>query len=442
MLSGSPGEVLTGLYRAGVEAAAAGPALTAALERAPDPAGGVWIVAAGKAAHEMASAAVAFLAARNLRPAGGVVVGADRRDDLEGLVSVVGDHPFPGGGSLSAAGAIGELAELTQAGDEAWVLLSGGATSLAAAPIPGVPSADLFALYRLLLSSGLDIARMNTVRKRFSRWGAGRLAVALHPARVRTFIVSDVIGDDVAAIGSGPCVADPARASDVRRLLQEAGLWEQVPHSIRQHLTEAEKDPGLETPKPGHPAFDESRCEIVASNRLALEGAARRAAELGFAVEVLGDPLSGEAAAAGRRLAAALLEASARPPVCLIAGGETVVKIAPDNTGSGGRCQELALAAARELASAGSSSATLLAAGTDGRDGPTDAAGAIVDGATWSRMIVAGRDPGQDLTNHNSYAALASAGALLMTGPTGTNVMDLAIGLRSSATAVAETTTG
>ncbi|HEX2179918.1 MAG TPA: MOFRL family protein, partial [Actinomycetota bacterium] len=305
----------------------------------------------------------------------------------------------------------------------------GGATSLAAGPVPGIPAADLHRLYRLLLSSGLDIARMNTVRKRFSRWGAGRLAAALHPADVRVFVVSDVIGDDLAAIGSGPCAADPATAFEVRQLLQEANLWGRLPRSIEDHLRRAEADPSRETPKAGDPALDRVTHEIVAGNRLAVEAAAREAEAMGFTVQVLGEPLTGEAAWAGRRLATALLQADGPEPRCLIAGGETVVKIDPATAGSGGRCQELALAAARELAAANAEGCALLAAGTDGRDGPTDAAGAIVDRGTWSRIVQAGRDPARDLAGHDSHPALDAAGALLKTGLTGTNVMDLVIGL-------------
>lgn len=425
----SPTEVLGRLYRAGVAAAAPGPALAAALDRVGVPEGPVWILAVGKAAPAMARAAADHLRAEGRAPAGGVVVAPERREVPPGLELVVGDHPFPGPGSVAAAGAIGEVAARVEPPGQAWVLLSGGATSLAAGPVPGVPAADLHRLYRLLLSSGLDIARMNTVRKRFSRWGAGRLAAALHPAEVRVFVVSDVIGDDLAAIGSGPCTADPATASEVRRLLQETNLWGRLPASIEDHLRRAEADPSWETPKAGDPALNRVTHEIVAGNRLAVEAAAREAKAMGFTVQVLGEPLTGEAGEAGRRLATALLQAGGPKPLCLIAGGETVVMIDPASAGSGGRCQELALAAARELATANASGCALLAAGTDGRDGPTDAAGAIVDHGTWSRIVRAGRDPARDLAGHDSHPALDAAGALLRTGLTGTNVMDLVIGL-------------
>jgi glycerate-2-kinase len=314
--------------------------------------------------------------------------------------------------------------------------LSGGASSLLAAPVSGLAPAELTALYRLLLGSGLDITAMNRIRKRFSRWGGGRLAAALAPARVRVFVVSDVIGDDLASIGSGPCVPDPATAAQVHRALDDAGLWSRIPAAAQQLVLAAESGETAETPKPGDQAFARVTLELIASNRLALEAAARRAAELGLATEVAETPLAGEAWATGASVAAILLQhcgpqeipqpvAAAR---CFIWGGETTVTLGEDPPGLGGRCQELALAAAKTLDGARPGVA-LMAAGTDGRDGPTDAAGAIVDGATWRTAAGAGRDPARDLAAHDAYRALDAAGALLKVGLTGTNVMDVVIGV-------------
>ena len=426
-LSGaSPADVLTSLYWAGVEAAAPGHALAAVLQNNDPPSGRVWIVALGKAAHPMAAAAVEYLSDLGTEPAGGLIVAPGVSPPRSRLSSYAGDHPLPGPGSLAAAAAIGDLAELTRAGDVAWVLLSGGATSLVAAPIEGISAQDLVALYEMLLTSGLDITRMNTIRKRFSRWGAGRLALALHPARVLTFIVSDVIGDDIASIGSGPCAPDEATARDVRLLLEQAGLWTRVPQGVRDHLGAVERDRSMETPKGAHPALVGVETRIVVGNRLMLEAVGRRARAIGLHPTLVSEPLTGEAAAAGEMVAQTLL-GHKEPGTCLIWGGETVVRIEGAG-GLGGRCQELALAASRELAGA-AGRPTILAAGTDGRDGPTDAAGAIVDAATTDAVRRAGRDPDHDLAAHDSYRALQAAGALLRTGPTGTNVMDLVIGL-------------
>jgi glycerate-2-kinase len=313
------------------------------------------------------------------------------------------------------------------------VLLSGGTTSLVGAPQPGIAPDELKELYALLLRSGLDIRAMNRVRKRFTRWSAGRLARSLARAgQVQCFIVSDVIGDDLAAIGSGPCVPDPSTAREVHDALVAAGLWDQIAPSIRDHLDRVEHGRMPETPKTGDPAFDRVESHLIATNRVALEAAARRALALGLIPEIVELPIVGEAAKVGATLAHALLKPTSvtSDPAhrhCLILGGETTVTIGAES-GHGGRSQELALAAARDLR--GSAHATLLAAGTDGRDGPTDAAGALVDGTTWDRISAAGRDPERDLRHHDSYAALAAADALIKTGPTGTNVMDIVLGMK------------
>jgi hydroxypyruvate reductase len=429
--------LLTELYTVATAAVDPAPALTARLERLDRKPRRRWILALGKAATPMAGAAVETLASWGLEPAGGLVV-APAADPAPhpALRVVAGDHPEPGAGSLAAAEALGQAAAQVAGEDEVWVLLSGGATSLLAAPVDGLSPAELTGLYRLLLGSGLDITAMNRVRKRFSRWGGGRLARALAPARVRVFIVSDVIGDDPASIGSGPCVPDPAAAADVRRMLEGAGLWDRIPASARRVVMASESGETAETPKPGDAAFARVTLELIASNRLALEAAASRAAELGLAPRVAETPLAGEASTVGASVAALLLQhcgpgeipQPASPRHCFIWGGETTVTLGDSPPGMGGRCQELALAAARALDGA-SPGLALLAAGTDGRDGPTDAAGAIVDAATWRAVIAAGRDPSRDLTAHDAYRALDAAGALLRVGLTGTNVMDVVIGV-------------
>jgi glycerate 2-kinase len=447
--SASPRALLEDLYRAAVTAAAPGPALAKVLASiAPEPKRRVFILSLGKAAHPMAAAAIELLSRRGLAPAGGLIVSPEADTSPHpALQSVAGDHPRPGAASLAAASALENAVSRIGAEDEAWVLLSGGTTSLIAAPIAGVAPADLSLLYEQLLGSGLDISAMNRIRKRFSRWGAGRLAAALAPACVKSFTISDVIGDDLASIGSGPCVPDESSASEVRSALASAGLWEEIPASVKNALEAVLQGQSPETPKPGDPAFEKVQTIVFASNRLAVEAAAARATELGLHPHILDTALAGEAGPTGRRLAGLLLsypETGIPQPgglhknsECLIWGGETTVTLGPD-PGLGGRNQELALAAAEVLAGAdgrtGGQAAgvgpALLSAGTDGRDGPTDAAGAIVDSTTWQAVRKAGRDPAAYLARHDAYHALDAAGALLRPGLTGTNVMDIVIGLR------------
>jgi glycerate-2-kinase len=425
--------LLEELYAAAVGAAAPGPALERALAGVA-PVGPVRLFALGKAALAMAETAVAALTARVASPAGGLVVPPiEGRSPHPRLPVVPGDHPEPGERSKAAAAALAHAAAATGPRDEAWVLLSGGATSLLGAPVDGVRAADLAELYRLLLGSGLDISAMNRIRKRFSRWGGGRLAAALEAARIRVFVVSDVIGDDLSSIGSGPCAPDPTTAAEVRAELERAGLAARVPPALLQLLREVEAGRAPETPKPDDPAFARVETRLIVSNRLGLEAAAARAAARGCAVRVVDAPLAGEAASCGRRLARELVgcaQASSVQPRCVVWGGETTVTLGPGEPGLGGRSQELALAAAEVLAGeTPGSGVSLLAAGTDGRDGPTDAAGAVVDATTWAAVRQAGRDPARDLAAHDAYRALDAARALLRPGLTGTNVMDVAIGL-------------
>ncbi|MDQ3222290.1 MAG: DUF4147 domain-containing protein, partial [Gemmatimonadota bacterium] len=388
-------DLLAELYAAATAAAAPGPALAARLQQLKlEPGRRIWVLAMRKAALPMAATAGLVLDAGGHDLAGGLIISPTEDPSPHPRLALIkGDHPEPGPGSLAAAEALATAASRVSPADEVWVLLSGGTTSLVGAPEPGLTPGDLTAIYALLLGSGLDITAMNRIRKRFSRWGGGKLARALAPARVRVYIVSDVIGDDLASIGSGPCVPDPTTAADVRALLEGGSLWSRIPEAARQLVISAESGKTAETPKPGDQAFARVALELVASNRVALEAAAKRATELGLAPRVMELPLAGEAWAAGASVAVNLLNNCVRSsipqptgaPSCLIWGGETTVTLGDDHKGLGGRAQELALAAAGALQGAPDGTA-LLAAGTDGRDGPTDAAGAIIDGRTWAAI--------------------------------------------------------
>ncbi|HET7459342.1 MAG TPA: DUF4147 domain-containing protein [Gemmatimonadaceae bacterium] len=464
----SSADLLHSLY----DAALAGADARAATDRAvlrlrlgtADDARATWIVALGKAAPAMAAGAVAALAASEASLAGGVVVGAALDGEAPALgepphpalQSLVGDHPVPGARSLAAADAIGDVVARVRPDDRVLVLLSGGASSLAAGPVRGVTADDMARLAELLLGSGLDVAAMNAVRKRFARWGAGRLAAALAgpdvQARVHCLVVSDVIGDPLAAVGSGPCVGDVATAASIETRLRAARdgaapLWERVPPAMREYLERVVRGEEEETPKPGDACFRRVTVRVILNNADALTAAASRAFDHGIAPVEVRHALSGEARECGGRIVEQLVALRDRcraaatsapiPPArpttrraALIWGGETTVTLDGAH-GAGGRCQELALAAARALYALGDAGAgiTLLAAGTDGRDGPTDAAGAIVDDATWEYVRDAGRDPAHDLACHDSHPALDAAGVLLRTGLAGTNVMDVMMGV-------------
>jgi hydroxypyruvate reductase len=431
----APRPLLVDLYDAAVAGAAPGPLTTAALrELDPGRDQRVSILAFGKAAHTMATAAMAALQLARRDVTGGVIVAPEALPTRYGaLASVAGDHPVPGRRSFAAAQRIGEVAAGLRGDDAALVLISGGATSLIGAPLRGIAESDLVQLYELLLASGLDIRAMNAVRKRFARWGAGRLALALAPARTLALVVSDVQGDDPADIASGPCSPDSATAQDVVDILRRAGLHERIAPTMREHLAGVIRGAIPETPRATHPAFAHVATRVIGSNRLSTEAAARRAAQLGLDVVDHGSVLEGDAAECGASLAQAVVERRrAGWHGCMIWGGETTVTLGAAGDGTpprGGRCQELALAAARVLADAGEHArgVTLLAAGTDGRDGPTDAAGAFADSATWEAIRAAGIAPEAALARHDSYAALDAVGALHRRGHTGTNVRDVVI---------------
>jgi glycerate 2-kinase len=424
------------LYDAAVAAAAPGPATAKAVDAlAIDRSARLWIFAFGKAARPMAAAAVASTLRSLHSIVGGLIVAPDDGPSpYPTIVSMRGDHPLPGRHSFDAAAKIADIASGRRGSDVAVVLLSGGASSLIGAPVRAVNESDFVSLQELLLGSGLDIASTNMVRKRFSRWGAGRLALALAPATTHCLAMSDVPDDDLSVIGSGPCVPDGSTVADVTSLLQRTNLLTRIPAACRDYLTGVTRGTVPETPAKSHPAFAHISGRVIGNNRLALDGVAAKAAELRLDVGIAPERLDGEAARAGESIARALLSAASHGATnaCFAWGGETSVTLtSAGGTGGGGRCQELALAAARVFHQAGAdaSGIALLAAGTDGRDGATDAAGAMVDHTTWSAIVDGGRDPANALASHESYKALRAASALMPRRDTGTNVNDVVIGV-------------
>lgn len=419
--------VLLDCLGAGIAAAAPGPAISDALQGLQLPQR-AWILAAGKAALGMAEACRRAIGASRCGGTLVVTSGPMPAPGQSRLEIMTGDHPLPGAGSFAAAHRVEVFARDVPRDAELWVLLSGGATSLLAAPTPGLCEDDLIALFRSLHASGLPIQAMNRIRKRLTRWGAGRLAADVTVARIRQFILSDVIGNDLAAIGSGPCMPVEGSAEDAIDLLH-------LP-TVRAHITPDLLDRAAKVlrqsggiPHPADQAFDLVTTVVVGDNHTALAAAAERARALGFVPLLRPEPIIGEASTAGGAFAAELtrLLRGDQGPLIVIQGGETTVSLGAGG-GVGGRCQEFALAAAGELTAQRADSVLLLAAGTDGRDGPTTAAGAIVSAGLWESVHRVGMDPQALLASHRSYEALAAAGAVIRIGHTGTNVMDLAIG--------------
>lgn len=365
-----------------------------------DPRRELHILAFGKAAPPMADAALAWCVAQRIPVSGGVCVTHDEvAIQLSPLRAVIADHPLPGSRSAAAAAALGEyIATRIDSGDHVLVLLSGGTSSLIGAPLDTARAAEYVATMRALLASGMDIIHINQQRRVLSQWSGGRLGAALQArgATVTVLVISDVIGNDLAAIGSGPCVPDAG--GDVAL--------------ITHH--------------------------VIADNRVARDTVVRLAHERGMIAQAIDEPLRGDVNICADRIALALLtHASAarrgrvlHKPRLICWGGEPTMTI-PTGAPPGGRMQALALAVARQLHDAGDDALriALLAAGTDGRDGATDAAGAIVDSRTWAAIRDIARTPERDLASLRSHDALAAVRALMPAFASGTNVNDLVIGL-------------
>jgi hydroxypyruvate reductase len=413
-------------------------------------AGDVWLIAAGKASAAMAAFAVERLGER-LK--GGVVVAPSTPDlkigsggdhspfDLQGspvrptfesvaesLLDVfVGGHPLPTDASVAAGRRALEMAAAAHDHDRLLVLLSGGASALLACPAAGVTLADKRETGSRLLAAGADIHALNTVRKHLSAIKGGQLAAST-PASTVTLAISDVVGDDPSVIGSGPTAPDDSTCADALAVLDRFGGRSAYPVAVVARLERCGAGGLPETPKTGDSRLGRARYRIIGGRRDAMAGAAAEARRLGYTVVVQDEPVVGDARDAGRRAASGLvgLLTTAARPLCLVSSGETTVRVS--GSGRGGRNQEFALAAAQVLAER---DLPLMCAsvGTDGIDGPTDAAGAMVDPSTWSRAVRAGADPVAALANNDVYAVFHTLGDLVSTGPTGTNVGDLQVWL-------------
>lgn len=386
--------------------------------------GKVLVTGAGKAAASLAQGLESVLGDRI--DSGVVLVKHGHGQPLRRIAVAEGGHPVPDAGSLAGTQRLMQTIEAAAENDTMFFVLTGGASALLIEPAPGLSFDDLQAASRLLVNGGAEIDEINAVRKHLSAVTGGRLRQRARCKTFCTLAISDVIGDSPAAIGSGPTVPDPSTFQDCVAIVDRYALRSALPRAVIEHLERGVAGLVAETPKT---LARDLAYRIVASNRISIDAAAQVARERGCKVQVLTTEMQGHTHEAARRFAAALRQAattrSDSRPIVLLAGGETTLAVEGD--GRGGRNQEFALVAATELQ--GLDNVTVLSAGSDGTDGPTDAAGAFVDGSTVARARERGLDINDFLRRHDSYPLLDALGDLHRTGPTGTNVMDLVLGV-------------
>ena len=394
--------------------------------------GRIVVVAMGKAAFTMAAAAEDALGDATWS---GIAVGVPPAAGLRSLKAVVAGHPVPDARGAAAADEVERLADGLGKGDLLIVLVSGGASALLPAPVAGVPLAEKAALTSALMRAGASIHEMNAVRKHLSRLKGGGLARRAAPAQVAALVLSDVVGDDLATIASGPVSPDPTTFAEALAIVRARGVGDVAPAAVR-HLEEGARGAVAETAKPGDPAFRRVSAEVIGSNRLSVEAGAREARRQGLTPVVLTTTLEGESREVAPVLVGILREClergrPARPPVCLLAGGETTVTVR--RGGRGRRNQASAVAAVEPLARC-PADAVIASLATDGIDGASDAAGGVADRDSMARAKALGlAPPSAFLAASDSAGFLAPLGDLIVTGPTGTNVVDLTVLLAGAA---------
>jgi len=384
----------------------------------------IFLLGAGKASGAMAAAAEDVAGDR---VAGGFVVVKDGYGGHLRRVEIAeAGHPVPDARGLEASARLLEVARSAGEGDLVLFLVSGGGSALTPAPAPPITLAEKQEVTRLLLASGAAIGELNAVRKHLSVFKGGQLARAASPATVLTLALSDAIGDPLDVIASGPTAPDPTTFADALEVLARRGLSGRVPPSVARHLEAGRAGAIQETPKPGDPLFERVANVVIGNNALVTDAAAATARRLGYRTDLTTRELQGEARDVAREFVARARRLP--PPACLIAGGETTVTVR--GPGKGGRCQEFALAAALELEP--TDRITILAAGTDGTDGPTDATGAIVDAGSIARGAAAGADARRALADNDAYRFLRASDDLLVSGPTRTNLLDLYVAVSAT----------
>ncbi|MDT8378869.1 MAG: glycerate kinase [Desulfotignum sp.] len=386
----------------------------------------IYVAGAGKASAAMASEVEKVLGSRIHD--GVVVTKYGHGLPLDHCRVMEAGHPVPDENGMAGATALLDLVSGAGPDDLVLCLISGGASALTPAPAEGITLGDKQETTRQLLGCGATIHEMNTIRKHLSKIKGGQLCAAANGARVVSLILSDVIGDDLDIIGSGMTAPDTGHFRDCRAILERHRIWDAIPEPVRNHLLAGVNGRIPDTPKPGDPIFSRVFNQVVGSLSDALSAAATKAKHLGFRPLVLSSMIQGEAGEAAKVLCAIAAETrrSGNPvssPACLLSGGETTVTLR--GAGKGGRNMQLALAGA--IALQGTSGILLLSAGTDGTDGPTDAAGAFADGNTVSRAQNLGLSAEKHLNENNSHPFFKALDDLMITGPTRTNVMDMQI---------------
>ena len=384
----------------------------------------VLVVGAGKAGAPMARAVEELLGERV--GAGVVVVKHGHTEPTRTVRLREAGHPIPDERGVGGTAELAELVEASGPGDLVIVVLSGGGSALLLLPEEGISLEDMQRTTDLLLRAGATINELNAVRKHLERAKGGGLARLAQPSELIALVLSDVVGNPLDVIASGPTVPDTSTFEEACAIVERFGVWDGLPASVAGRLRAGRDGELPDTPKPGDPLFERTHTFVVASNELAAEAAVRRARQEGLQALLLSTYVEGEAREVARVFAALALEEAHRDrplrrPCCLVAGGETTVRVR--GGGLGGRNQELALAAAEKLA--GLDNVLLAALATDGTDGPTDAAGALADGTTVARARALGLDPHRFLADNDAYHFFEPLGDLLLTGPTNTNVNDL-----------------
>jgi hydroxypyruvate reductase len=381
-------------------------------------AGKVHVIAAGKGAVPMMRAALETLPAGKIG-ATLVVTNYENVTEIEGVTVMGASHPLPDRNGAEAAAAVERIASEAATSDLVLCLISGGASALLPAPVEGVTLDEKIATSDFLLKSGADIVAMNTVRKALSRLKGGGLARAISPAQGLALILSDVPGDDLAIIASGPTVADPAPPQKALEIVRDLGIADRLPESVLAHLEKRAAEPAADF-------VHTTENILIGSNRISLSATENAAHHRGYKPIVLSEWLEGDVQAAAESFHAAAFRASSKGRVAILAGGETSVHVT--GSGKGGRNQEMALRFAVLCeASPLPRGWAFLSGGTDGRDGPTDAAGGLVTPKTIAALDAKDLSVDAYLSDNDAYHALKEADALLMTGATGTNVADLQV---------------